>query len=317
MGTKIEWTDATWNAVTGCTKVSDGCRFCYAEVTAKRFWATQYPDVVFKNGSCRPRRFTDVQCHDDRLSQPLRWRKPRRIFVNSVSDLFHPKVPKEFIGRVFAVMAEAKHHIYQILTKRPERMLELLGPDSWMAGKLGRGVWCPTHPEKLHRNVWLGVSVEDQATADERIPLLLDTPAAIHFVSYEPALGPVDFDKLLSRDCPNCAGMAETVNGWPCVFCRETGERWVDWIIVGGESGHGARPFNLAWPRRTIQQCHDAKVMVFIKQLGARPCHPMAVAPFDQPGARLNLRHAKGGDMKEWPDELRVREFPELPPRYA
>jgi len=221
--TSIEWTDATWNPVTGCSKVSAGCKNCYAEAIADRFWA----------GS---RKFTDVMCHEDRLMEPLKWKKPRRVFVNSMSDLFHEDVPDEFIDKIFAVMALADKHKFQILTKRPSRM------QSYVVGLVSR-------PPS---NVWLGVSVEDQATADERIPLLIETPAAVRFVSYEPALGPVDFSKV--------PGQSRVVARIP------------DWIIVGGESGANARPCKVEWIRKAVTQCAAAGVACFVKQdSGIRP----------------------------------------------
>lgn len=196
---RISWTDEVWNPVTGCTKVSAGCKNCYAEAVAARFW---------KDG----RKFTDVQVHADRLEQPLRWRRPRRVFVNSMSDLFHDDVPSAFIGRVFGVMALAARHQFQVLTKRPERMLRLLHPAvvgplkgeasqySWeLARKMGMNVQ-PANKWEVRwplQNVWLGISCEDQATADERVPLLLDTPAAVRFLSCEPLLSGVDLTRWL------------------------------------------------------------------------------------------------------------------------
>src|SRR4030043_622195 len=157
---KIEWTESTWNPVTGCTKVSDGCKNCYAECMAKRFWRNGV------NGdNYRP--FTEVRCHPARLEQPLHWKKPAHIFVDSMSDLFHKDVPNTFIDQVFWIMMMAPIHIFIVLTKRPKRMLE----------------WVNKNYQNPLPNVWLGVSVEDQKTADERIPLLLQTPAAMRFVS--------------------------------------------------------------------------------------------------------------------------------------
>jgi protein gp37 len=187
MGAKtgIEWTDATWNPVTGCTKVSAGCKFCYAE----RDFHRPYPE----------RDFSDVRCHPDRLSWPLRWRGSKqakaegrrsRIFVNSMSDLFHESVPFEFIDKVCGMTHACAQHTFQILTKRPIRMVEY---DYWRAAN-------NPHAPAWPSNVWLGVSVEDQKTADERIPLLIQTPAAVRFVSYEPALGPVDFSPYFRYD---------------------------------------------------------------------------------------------------------------------
>ena len=194
--TQIEWTDATWNPVTGCTKVSQGCKHCYAE-------------RVFPRAYGKERKFTDVQCHPERLDQPLRWKKPRRIFVNSMSDLFHESVPDEFIDRIFAVMALAPRHSFQILTKRPHRMLDYLKPTTQLRCMVLGRAWemLGRLPKYKHSgimerlfplsNVHLGVSCEDQATADERIPLLLKTPAAVRFISAEPLLGSLDLSKWL------------------------------------------------------------------------------------------------------------------------
>ena len=254
MKTKIEWTDQTWNPVSGCTKVSQGCKHCYAERHAKRFWGA--------------RKFSDIRRHGERLDQPLRWRRPRRVFVNSMSDLFHPRVPFGFVDQVFAVMALASSHQFQILTKRPERMAEYMAIKTGQrlcdttcarvgaaAGQIaadrGEDVnapnWdlCWTWPL---RNVWLGVSVEDQSTADERIPLLLRTPAALRFVSFEPLLGPVFMS-------------------WAW-FARNMDETGIDWAICGGESGPSARPMHPDWARSIRDQCVAADVPFFFKQWG-------------------------------------------------
>lgn len=181
--TKIEWTDATWNPVTGCAKVSQGCKHCYAE----RDWARLVHLPAYQG-----RAFADVACHPKRLDQPLIWRRPRRIFVNSMSDLFHPAVPFEFIEQVHEVIRESERHTFQILTKRPGRMLEFW---KWRKEVYLANAYTSTPP----RNAWYGVSVEDQATADERIPLLLQTPAAVRWISAEPLLGPVSVGQYLSR----------------------------------------------------------------------------------------------------------------------
>jgi protein gp37 len=331
--TTIQWTDETWNPVTGCTKVSQGCKNCYAERV--------FPRVYGK------RRFTDVQMHPDRLDHPLRWGKPRRVFVNSMSDLFHESVPFEFIDEVFAVMAMAPQHVFQILTKRPERMrawTQRTDWDAWITkAMLGRRCGVGRFAIRVDRpyvsNVWLGVSVEDQETADERIPLLLQTPAAVRFVSYEPALGPVDF--RVPFDGANVRALYRAAPGIPRI----------DWVIVGGESGPKARPFDAAWARSTIAQCKAAGAPCFVKQLGAniidrndagfaaeeevwaegpdagRPTNPSAwPSPYgdiehdingfreEYQGApvRVHLRDRKGGDPSEWPEDLRVREWPAL-----
>lgn len=297
--TKIEWATKTWNPVTGCSKVSQGCKHCYAETQANRFWGE--------------RSFTDVQCHSDRLEQPFHWRKPQRVFVNSMSDLFHEDLSPEFIADVFAVMAACKRHTFLVLTKRPEKMKRLVGsgPDGLVAlwdikAEAYFGVDCNRYPLD---NVWLGVSAEDQATADERIPLLLDTPAAVRFVSYEPALGPVDFAARVVVDDFDVEPLTgRWVDRW-----GQTGGSYprVDWIIVGGESGPKARPFDLAWARQTIVQCRAAGVPVFVKQVGSRP-YVTGGSDAGEPDPYFpQLDDRKGGDMEEWPEDLRVREFPE------
>ncbi|TMV49383.1 phage Gp37/Gp68 family protein [Paenibacillus mesophilus] len=264
--TKIEWSDATWNPVTGCSKVSEGCRNCYALTLAERFRGT--PGHYFEKGF-------DVTLRPDKLDQPLRWRRPRRIFVNSMSDLFHPDVQDDFIDQVFAVMALCPQHTFQILTKRPERMAQYLNHSSrkndietsahgtsYRISGFGR---LDLKDEDYDfqwplPNVWLGVSVEIQKAADDRIPLLIETPAAVRFLSCEPLLG-------------------EVVVPW-----------WnrIDWIIVGGEKGPGARPMHPDWARSLRDQCQAAGVPFFFKQFGEwAPVHEL----------RCNERGIKG---KPW-----------------
>lgn len=290
----IEWTDATWNPVTGCTKVSQGCKNCYAEGVANRFWAKQYPLV-----DGRPRRFTDVQFHPERLDEPLKWKKPRRVFVNSMSDLFHESLSGHEIAQVFGRMHHANKHTYQVLTKRPERMLRWT---KWFNEEWLRGF--NAFPRE-YQHVWLGVSVEDQQTADDRIPLLLQTPAAVRFVSYEPALGPVDFKGLIQRRCVSPS------HPFPFLCDRSDHDlRGIDWIIVGGESGPGARPCDVAWIESTITQCKAAGVACFVKQLGAQPYDStVGIREADRWAVRGH-RSRKGGIPEEWPEDLRVREFP-------
>lgn len=272
---KIEWTDATWNPVTGCTKVSEGCRNCYAQAFAERFRGT--PGHYFENGF-------DITLRPEKLDQPIRWTRPRRIFVNSMSDLFHEQVPDDFIDKVFAVIALSPQHTFQILTKRPKRMMEYLNTPNrdeiigWEAHKLYESIGgnykyvsslvtrsgtisnvsLQEHPNAWPLpNVWLGVSVENQRAADERIPLLLQTPAAVRFLSCEPLLGPV----LLTGVGKKCYGC---VAGVPH-RCRNI---LVDWVIVGGESGPGARPMHPDWVRSIRDQCVAAEVPFFFKQWG-------------------------------------------------
>lgn len=241
-GSKIEWTEATWNPTVGCTKVSPGCDNCYAERIVNRFKGKGAFDVVVRDES--------------KLFLPFKWRKPRRIFVNSMSDLFHEDIPDSFIANVFSVMARTPQHTYQILTKRHGRMRSLLNRQSFRDNTLSLAAdagWPMA-------NVWLGVSVEDQKWADIRIPALLDSPAAVRWLSCEPLLGPVDLLPYLHHQC-DCD---------PPGHRRESeyGPR-PDWIVVGGESGPGARPMHPAWARSLRDQCTAVGVPFFFKQWGA------------------------------------------------
>jgi protein gp37 len=234
---KIEWCDSTWNPVTGCTKVSEGCRNCYALTFAERWRGTA--GHYFENGF-------DITLRPDKLDQPLKWRRPRRIFVNSMSDLFHKDVPDDFIEKVFRVMCDANQHTYQVLTKRPERMLD------WMQ----RYGWNLSHTP----HIWFGVSVENQQAANDRIPLLLHTPAAVRFLSCEPLLGSVDLMNYLSYPMP-------MTDEWGAQVGADQ-IRTIDWVIVGGESGHKARPMHPEWVRSLRDQCQEAGVPFFFKQWG-------------------------------------------------
>jgi protein gp37 len=253
MSTAIEWTDETWNPVTGCTKVSQGCKHCYAE----RLWPKVEAARV-KRERDKPREFTDVRMHPNRLDAPLHWKKPRRIFVNSMSDLFHADVAIEFIGSVLGIAAACEWHTFQVLTKRPERMLEVLASREFHDAFEDSNDM-HTHTEHLWppRNVWLGVSVEDQETADERIPLLLQTPAAVRFLSCEPLLGPITF-RWAKWEPLKRPGATDHLDGL----------RRLDWVIAGGESGPHARPSHPDWIRALRDQCAEASVPFFFKQWG-------------------------------------------------
>lgn len=300
MSTSIEWTDVTWNPVTGCTKVSPGCAHCYIERTP----AFRTKRIRFERGRI------PVQLHPDRLAAPLHWRQPRRVFVNSMSDLFHEDVPDEFIDQVFAVMALAggerqkckagtrcwheespgcchlgegrdeARHTFQVLTKRPERMREYLATPDRPVRILDAAYRSELGFDGLDEiieplgwplpNVWLGVSVENQRMFDQRVPLLLDTPATVRFLSCEPLLGPIE----LHADM------------WPACSDQPTD---IHWVIVGGESGPTHRPFDPDWARALRDQCRAAGVPMFMKQLGGA-----------RPGSRL----------EDLPEDLRIREFP-------
>jgi protein gp37 len=243
--TKIEWADATWNPTSGCTAISEGCQNCWAKRMANRQRGRNgYPaDDPFR-----------VTFHPDRLDEPLGWKKPRRIAVSLMGDLFHGDVPDEWIDKVFAIMTLATQHTFLVLTKRPERLAEYLAsPDNYLlvAGGAGdvsnRRVW-PGWPLP---NVWLGTSVENQQAADERIPWLMKCPVAVRFLSMEPLLGPVELSSVPQRES------LERYDGRP-----------LDWVIVGGESGPGARPMHPDWVRSIRDQCQAASVPFFFKQWG-------------------------------------------------
>src|SRR5690606_30732974 len=292
--TAIEWTDATWNPIVGCSRVSRGCEHCYAERVAHRGLAPQHKGLTVL-GKKGPRWTGEVRFLPERLDEPLRWKRPRRVFVNSMSDLFHEGVSDEQIAAVFGVMAACPQHVFQVLTKRPERAREWFAAMEAKHGTGGTYVeWCvgcvdEVSDDGLARllhivagdwplpNVWLGVSVEDQATADERIPLLLNTPAAVRWVSYEPALGPADFTRIVSTfDAGATRHVLDALRGRGLWLDGEPGggsgwgpENRLDWIVIGGESGPDARPFDLAWAHSTVEACRAAGVPCFVKQLGA------------------------------------------------
>ena len=281
----IEWTDMVWNPVTGCNKVSPGCTNCYAEALDKRFQ---------KDGPFRPWAFPKSQggrgvtLHPERLEAPLHWKKPRRVFVNSMSDLFHEDVPDAFILQIFSVMWAAKDHSFQVLTKRPDRMVRWFGAikRSRMNGYgqiLDPLDWNFVSVEWPLPNVWLGVSVESQYWADRRIPLLLQTPAAVRFVSAEPLLGGLDLREWLE---PNCLAkgnahfertghhvesrryMESAYYESHCPDCNQTftDEAGLSWTITGAESGPNRRPADPQWFRDIRDQCLAAGVPYFHKQ---------------------------------------------------
>lgn len=309
--TLIHWTDEVWNPTSGCSQASIGCTNCYAERVSHRL-AGRYGYLMDE-----PFRVT---LHPERLTLPLHWRKPRKIFTDSMGDLFHPNIPDEFLDQVFGVILACAtlgnhRHTFQILTKRPERMnAYLTGADpvsmlkrwayagdglvhmdnedvlfsEWVLGYID-AIWGPdghalspivpeSHSENLWplRNLWLGVSVEDQANADERIPILMTIPAAVRFVSAEPLLGPVDLAKYLSSDCPyspppigcNLLELADITDDtpWHCQGCiRGTDPVPLDWLITGPETGPKARPMDLEWARGLRDQSLTAKVPFFYK----------------------------------------------------
>ncbi|KKN08327.1 hypothetical protein LCGC14_1057900 [marine sediment metagenome] len=289
---KIEWlarpgtTPRSWNPITGCTRVSPGCENCYAETMSHRLNAMgqpKYQGVTKPSGKWS----TNVYFHQKELCTPRLWKKPSTIFVCSMSDLFHEGVQGEALDKIFDAMEDHYRHTYLILTKRPERMRDYLS-------KRWTGAFQPQF-------IWAGTSVEDQERADERIPLLLQVPAAVRFLSVEPLLGPVDF-------------------GWPKPTEVEAPEyatreyfHGPDWVIAGGESGPGARPCNIDWLQNIRDQCYEASVPFFMKQLGSLPVepdydstNPDDTAPIEDGHGRSKrsdpaILEAHGLNIREWP----------------
>lgn len=305
--TKIEWADSTWNVLNGCTLVSDGCTNCYAAKMA----ATRLKNHPSRKGLARFNRdgvakFTgEVRFNEKVLNDPLKWRKPRKIFVCAHGDLFHESVPFELIDRVFVVMALAPQHTFQILTKRPERMRQYLSDeklhqrimnevaDIAFSENINVTLLADTDHEaiapsgskvRLYQwplsNVCLGTSIEDQFTADVRIPYLLKTPAAIRWVSYEPALGAVNFNKVPFQD-GDCRHYLDILTGHAYLFSEGINKNpdaiiklvepicpSIDWVVMGGESGPNARPMSADWARNTRDQCEKAGVPFLFKQWG-------------------------------------------------
>ena len=353
---RIEWTDATWNPVVGCTRVSAGCDNCYAVPMTHRLASmaetgdrgvgrkAMYHGLTVLNGR-GDRHFNGVvRTVPEALTVPLRWKRPRRIFVNSMSDLFHKSVPFGFVDRVFAVMALCPQHQFQVLTKRPERMAEyfrrtvtfdgvtlttiesiVLSAIQTCNDVLGRGFGDERHAYENSipwpfPNVWLGTSCEDQDAADERIPHLLRCPTAVRFLSCEPLLGPIELAAFLGHIHEDTLGV-ENQKHAPGPFHDPWHDPLLHWVIVGGESGPNARPCEVSWIESLRWQCREAGVPVFIKQMGSNvgmtgPTGPEVrewgdteIVRFAD-GVRLILKDKKGGDPDEWPERFRVRMWP-------
>ena len=330
--TSIEWTKGddgtsgkTWNPVRGCSRVSAGCEHCYAERVAARFSGPGQPyEGLARMDEGQARWSREVRLVPEHLADPLRWKRPRRVFVNSMSDVFHEKLTNEEIAAVFGVMAATPRHTFQVLTKRPERMRDWF---RW-ASRYGQSIHATTvlreqatlfigatRPrasfgrdvdlDAMLRSdavwplphVWLGVSVEDQHRADERIPLLLATPAAVRFVSAEPLLEGVDLSRWLDwrthRKCEHCSAIGP--DGEVCPHCRKVGLAFpaLDWVICGAESGSGARPMKLDWARWLREQCAGAGVPFFLKQFA------------DEHGRKVSLPILDGRQHVAWPGNRR------------
>lgn len=254
---KIEWTNVTWNPVTGCNKVSQGCKNCYAEIMHRRLrgmFPKKYNNTFLAG----------AEMHHSELFKPLEWKKGRMVFVNSMSDLFHNDVSFDFIDLVYQTMADCYSHTFQVLTKRAHRMAEF-----YIWKNAGNGVQFPEWPLK---NVWIGVSCEDQAAVDERVPFLAELPAIVRFLSCEPLLGPIDLTKV--NPAPGRDNYDDYLRGIYYPLERKSSTaginhgKTVQWVITGGESGHHARPVHPDWVRSLRDQCKAAGVPFFFKQWG-------------------------------------------------
>jgi len=328
--TKIEWTDATWNPITGCAVVSPGCTNCYAMKLA----GTRLRNIPSRVGLTRatkagPVWTGEIRFNEAWLDEPLRYRRPRMIFVCAHGDLFAEGVTDEMLDRVFAVMALAPQHTFQVLTKRPERMRDYLSaarahPVGLAAleqtmrshslnprSTVGSGVKLQGDIAHLSvwplPNVWLGVSAEDQRRADERIPVLLDTPAAVRWVSAEPLLGSIDlFSPEMEGPLANGEPSLEQIDGPNGMHFVRYGASRLDWVVAGGESGHGARPMHPDWPRMIRDQCATAGVPFLFKQWGEwAPICEMSEEAVDR--CYRSNRRAREGESQETMDEMHGR----------
>lgn len=288
--TNIQWTDETINPIVGCSRISEGCRNCYAETASnsgrlQQF--QQYQKVAQWDGT--------VEFVESQLFKPLTWKKGKRIFICSMSDLFHENIPFSWIDRIFAVISVCEQHTFQILTKRPQRMKEYFEKKPYSRIKtqiktlpLPIDQLCNTLEivteielkKSYFKNVWLGVSCENQKMADLRIPILVNIPAEIRFISCEPLLENIDLN----------------LEQYPLEIRPQ-------WLIIGGESGTNARPCNINWLINLADQGkYTEEVFLFVKQLGSNL--------INNQGKRIKLKDKKGGKIEEFPEELKVREFP-------
>lgn len=298
--TRIEWADATWNPVAGCTAVSEGCHNCYAAGLASRFSGEglQYEGLAKQRKGRRPHWTGRIQFNQELMDKPNRWQRPRRIFVCSMADLFHDGVTDEQLDAIFAKMLEVNRHEYMVLTKRPERMVSYLeGSDLWNNG------------EPLDRaHIWFGVSAESQRWADNRIPLLMRAPVVRRFVSAEPLLGSIASMPLKGYGCSTCHHPMPDNAGGYCPMCLNGSfayQQMIDMVIVGGESGPNARPMHPVWVSEIRDQCEAAGTMFFFKQWGEwGPLgqHPHAIedkrytkVAITPGGERLSIKEMPGG----------------------
>lgn len=302
--TSIEWTEQTWNPTTGCDRISPGCTNCYALTMAKRLKAMGQAKYQTDGDPKTSGPGFGFAMHADAMREPLRWKKPRKVFVNSMSDLFHASNPTPNLHLIFGVMAATPQHTYQILTKRHGRMRSLLNDPQFAHMTYHRAHVVYGLPDTAPHtwplpNVHLGVSVEDQKRADLRIPALAQTPAAVRFLSCEPLLGPV----RLNRSHVHCP-----VHDFSGGFCSGPCPHAIlpNWMIIGGESGPASRPMDPQWVADLINDARQAGAAPFVKQLGSVWARDFTV------NGKTVAAHGdtKGGNPDHWPIRLRVREYP-------
>lgn len=336
--TKIEWADHSWSPWRGCTKVSPGCANCYAETLSKRNpavlgqWGKGKPRVLAKNWNDPVKwnhranipTFTNWDCTDD-CGEPAHTYGPRPRVFPSICDWLDDEVPIEWLARFLKLLHDTPHLDWLILTKRPENWLGritealanaegIVDRDGWEGDPSTTiGYWLNDWiAGEAPTNVWIGVSVEDQIRAAERIPILLKIPAAVRWLSLEPLLGPVDLTAI--KQSPDPGFFGDCLRWYHRGECHKRDKipfPTVDWLVIGGESGNGARPCNVEWVRSLVKQGKEAGVPVFVKQLGANPHCDCGELPA---GGNAEMMHPKGGDPSEWPADLRVRKFPEVKP---
>jgi protein gp37 len=298
MTTKIQWTNETINPIVGCSRISEGCQNCYAATAAKSARLqqfNQYKLVGNWDGS--------VQFVESQLLKPLSWKQPKQIFVCSMADIFHKNVPDEWIDKVLAVATLCPHHTFQILTKRPSRMLTYFSNPDRLTAINFQISEILKEPFEIYQsrllklplpNVWLGVSVENQLAADTRIKFLTQTPAAVRFLSCEPLLERLNLSKWVFD-----RSEADSITNYP-----------VDWVIVGGESGLGSRPCHLNWIKSIVDQCYQGNIPVFVKQLGSNAIDSVTYADgVALAHHQIKTSDSKGSDISQFPG-INIRQFP-------
>jgi protein gp37 len=340
--TKIEWCDHSWSPWEGCTKVSPGCLNCYAEARDKRHlfgpeshWGKGAPRRLTKDwrkpvkwnreAASKCCGFCDYdEAEGDLIQQCSKCARRQTVFP-SVCDPFDAEAPIELLARFLGLIHDTPNLDWLLLTKRPENFQARLeaAHSEILAGTgastmVNRWLGCTypglSFPATPPPNVGIGTSVEDQTRADQRVPALLKIPARVRFLSVEPLLGEIDLTSFLwgsDPTCEHCPKDADCSHGWETR--KANGHPSIDWVIIGGESGRNARPCNVDWVRSIVRQCHDAGVPCFVKQLGARPVVTITAGQA-MPDDFRAFSHPKGGDPTEWPEDLRVRQFPEVKP---